>query len=381
MDEARQGAPGFAENDALFRTLIGTAVDGIMVIDAQGVVQVYNPACERLFGYAPSEALGQNVKMFMPPPYQSEHDDYLRHYLATGEKRIIGIGREVVGRRKDGSTFPMYLSVGEGVVGGARIFVGIIHDISQQQAHDRHIQQLQQELLHVTRLTAMGQMTSALAHELNQPLTAISNYASAARRMLEPVEGPQAQLAREILEKAAGQIGRAGEIIRRLREFIEKRESNHTLEDINRVVSDAVALALVGSADANVKIDLRLGAELPKLYLDKIQIEQVAVNLLRNAAEAMEQSATRNLTVATSVQGDFVQVTVADTGGGLSEEVLQKLFQPFVTTKEKGMGMGLSICRSIIEAHGGRIWAVPNPQGGTIFRFTLPSLREISYAS
>ncbi|MGB8363687.1 MAG: PAS domain S-box protein [Rhizomicrobium sp.] len=373
MTEAKRDQPEFADNDALFRTLIGTAVDGIMVINEMGIVQVYNPACEHLFGYAPDEVLGQNVNMLMPEPYRTGHDGYLHHYRATSEKKIIGIGREVVGRRKDGTTFPMYLSVGEGVARGQRIFVGIVHDITQRHAHDRHIRELQQELLHVTRLTAMGQMTSALAHELNQPLTAISNYANAARRTLESIDAPQATLAREMLEKASGQIVRAGEIIRRLREFIEKRESNHSREDINRVVSDSVALALVGAADANIKLNVKLAQNIPPLFIDKIQIEQVAVNLLRNAAEAMEESARRLLTVSTSMlDGEFIQVVVSDTGTGLSDEVNQRLFQPFVTTKEKGMGMGLSICRSIVEAHGGRIWATPNEGGGTVFRFTLP---------
>lgn len=373
MTQSKHAKTGLAGDDAMFRTLIGTAVDGIMVIDDSGIVLVYNPACERLFGYAPSDVIGQNVKMLMPEPYRGEHDTYIGNYLRTGEKRIIGIGREVLGRRRDGSTFPMYLSVGEGTDGGRRIFVGIVHDISQQQAHDRYIRELQQELLHVTRLTAMGQMTSALAHELNQPLTAISNYANAARRTLESVETRQGEMARDMLEKAAGQIMRAGEIIRRLREFIEKRESNHTREDINRVVSDAMALALVGAADANIKFEARLEENLPKLFIDKIQIEQVMVNLLRNAAESMEKSEKRHLTVSTAMTGDgFVEVSVADTGPGLTEDVQRRLFQPFVTTKEKGMGMGLSICRSIIEAHGGRIAATPNPGGGMIFRFTLP---------
>ncbi len=361
------------EYDALFRTLINTAVDGIMVIDERATVRIYNPACTRLFGYTPEEIVGRNVNILMPEPDRSKHDRYVGDYLRTGTKKIIGIGREVLGRRKDGSTFPMYLSVGEGVAAGQRIFVGIVHDISQRQAHDRHIRELQQELLHVTRLTAMGQMTSALAHELNQPLTAVSNYANAARRMLEGVQAPQIQMVRDMLAKAVGQIIRAGEIIRRLREFIEKREANQTPEDINCVVSDAMALALVGAADANVKVETRFFPDIPGVFMDKIQIEQVMVNLLRNAVEAMENSDRRILHVSTEVlDEDFVQVAVADTGPGLPDEVRGRVFQPFVTTKNAGLGMGLSICRSIIEAHGGRIAYASNAGGGTIFRFTLP---------
>jgi two-component system sensor kinase FixL len=378
MSSKRRGAREVtAYDDALFRTLFTTAVDGIVVIDERGIVQVYNPACERLFGYAPDEVIGNNVSMLMPEPYHSQHDGYIENYLKTGNRRIIGIGREVVGRRKDGSTFPMYLSVGEDIVADGRIFVGIVHDVTEQRAHDRHIRELQQELLHVTRLTAMGQLTSALAHELNQPLTAVSNYANAARRTLAAVDTPQAQQARDMLEKAASQVTRAGEIIRRLRDFIEKRESNHTRQDINRVVSDAMALALVGTADANVKLEVHLGDGLPPLYIDKIQIEQVVVNLLRNAAEAMEHSPKRLLSVSTALRdGEFIEITIADTGPGISKEVQRRLFQPFVTTKEKGMGMGLTICRSIVEAHGGRISAGDNPGGGTVFRVQLPFARD-----
>jgi two-component system sensor kinase FixL len=372
MDQTKTPTDPAASN-ILFQTLIGTAVDGIMVIDATGTVRIYNPACEKLFGYVKDEVVGQNISMLMPPATRREHDSYLSHYMTTGEKRIIGIGREVVGQRRDGTTFPMYLSVGDGSVGDQRVFVGIVHDISERQSHDRRIRELQQELLHVTRLTAMGQMTSALAHELNQPLTAVSNYANAARRTLEGASSPQAETARNMLEKAAGQITRAGEIIRRLREFIEKREPNHTLEDVNRIVADAAALALLGAEQANIKLDLRLAPGLPQLAMDRIQIEQVAVNLLRNAAEAMEDSAKRELTVTTSLyERDYVKIAVSDTGCGVSEVVLQRLFQPFVTTKDRGMGMGLSICRSIIDAHGGRIWATPREGGGSVFQFILP---------
>src|SRR6185312_7964824 len=210
--------PARIQNDALFRALIATAVDGIMVIEERGSIIVYNQACERLFGYRPEEVVGQNVKMLMPPPYRQEHDGYLGHYRETGEKRIIGIGREVLAQRKDGTTFPMYLSVGEGVLEGQRIFVGIIHDLSERHATARRMQDLQNELLHVSRLSAMGQMTAAIAHELNQPLTAILNYINAARRTIANLSGDQGVRVAELIEKAANQTSRAGQIIRQLRD-------------------------------------------------------------------------------------------------------------------------------------------------------------------
>ena len=360
------------EGRSLFRTLIATAADGIIVIDAQGIVQVFNAACEALFGYAPREVIGRNVKVLMPAPYHDEHDGYLSHYRTTGEKRIIGIGREVVGRRKDGSTFPMYLSVGEGAIDGAPIFVGIIHDLTQRKKaddalHEREarLSQLQSELLHVSRLSAMGQMASALAHELNQPLTAIANYMNAAKRTIGATDDPKIQRAQELMEKAAQQTLRAGTIIRNLREFIEKRETDRAHENLNKVVEEAIALGLAGSADANVRIRVDLDPRLPAVLIDKIQIEQVLINLIRNSIEAMQGMDRRELTIVTKPdEAGFAEIAVSDTGPGLPPEVSSRLFHPFVTTKEKGMGIGLTICQSIVESHGGRIWASPNPEGG-----------------
>ncbi|MES1989858.1 MAG: PAS domain S-box protein [Pseudomonadota bacterium] len=352
--------------------LLATAVDGIVIIDKAGLVQVYSPACERLFGYTSNEVVGRNVKMLMPSPYHERHDDYLGHYRDTGEKRIIGIGREVVGRRKDGSTFPMYLSVGDGSFEGEATFVGIIHDISDRHRAEQRVAELQSELLHVTRLSAMGQMASALAHELNQPLTANMNYIKAALRLSEGEHDPV--LVRELLTKAAAQTTRAGDIIRRLRDFIEKGQSVHVAENLNEVVEEALDLALVGAADANVKVLRDLAHGLPTVSIDKIQIQQVVHNLVRNAIEAMQGCRVAQLTISTRMQDrGAVIVSVEDTGAGLAPDVFEKLFQPFVTTKDTGMGIGLSVCRSIIEAHRGRIWAEADAMtGGTKFMFQLP---------
>lgn len=361
-------------NDALFRTLIATAVDGIIVIDERGIISIYNDACERLFGYRRDEVFGKNVKMLMPSPYEEEHDGYLEHYSKTGEKRIIGIGREVVGRRKDGTVFPMYLSVGEGILDRQKIYVGIIHDLTSRHVTTRRMQDLQNELLHVSRLSAMGQMTAAIAHELNQPLTAVLNYVNAARRMVAALEGPQVARVTDLIEKAATQTARAGQIIRQLRDFVEKRETARNKVSLNSVMEEAIGLAAVGSADANTKMIVELDRELPAVQIDKIQVQQVVINLVRNAVEAMQSVDRRELTITTSAdQENGVEVTISDTGPGLPPEVAARIFHPFVTTKEKGMGIGLSICQSIIEAHGGRIWATPNETGGVAFHFRLPA--------
>ncbi len=359
-----------ASADSLFQALIATAVDGVIVIDAKGIVEVYNPACGRLFGYDAGEVIGRNVSMLMPSPDRDAHDDYIAAYRRTGVARIIGIGREVVGQRKDGSTFPMYLSVGEGRLGERPIFVGIIHDISDRRTAERRLQDLQAELLHVSRLTAMGQMSSGLAHELNQPLTAIMNYVKAARRTVEGIEDPRVSRALDLVDKAAAQTARAGQIIRRLRDFVEKGETHRRLEDINATVAEAVALGLVGGGDVERQVDY--AADLPQVMIDRIQIQQVVLNLVRNAVEAMAGQGRRELRIATVPADDAVEVVVADTGPGLPPEIADRLFQPFVTTKENGMGIGLSLCRTIIDAHGGELTATAGDAGGAVFRFRLP---------
>jgi two-component system sensor kinase FixL len=361
--------------DALFRTLIATAVDGIIVIDERGNIRIYNAACERLFGFQQEEVIGKNVKMLMPSPYREEHDNYIENYRGTAEKRIIGIGREVVGQRKDGTTFPMYLSVGEGVLDTQTIYVGIIHDLSPRHVTQRRMQDLQSELLHVSRLSAMGQMTAALAHELNQPLTAVLNYINAARRTVGQLHDPQASRIADLIDKAATQTSRAGQIIRQLRDFVEKRETARSMVNMNSVVEEAITLAAVGSADANVKTSVELGDSLPPVLIDKIQVQQVVINLVRNAVEAMQYIAKRELKVKTAPDAEGgVEVTISDSGPGLPPEVAGRLFHPFVTTKEKGMGIGLSICQSIVEAHGGRIWADSNAGQGVSFHFRVPGV-------
>ena len=359
-------------SESLFQTLIATAVDGIMVIDARGTVQVYNDACERMFQYRADEVVGQNVKMLMPSSFRDEHDSYLDRYKHTGQARIIGVGREVEGRRKDGHIFPIYLSVGAGTKGGERIFVGIVHDITERKNAEIRLQRLQDELNHVARLTEMSQFSAALAHELNQPLTAIVNYMNVAKRLLA---SPDTQAkAQDALAKAGDQAQRAGQIIRRLRDFVEKRDSKRTEENINAIAEDAIALGLVGAKALNITVHTAFAPRSPPVMVDRVQIQQVMVNLLRNASEAMAGSPKRELTVTTtSIDAAAVEVAVADTGPGIPDEVAKQLFKPFVTTKPGGMGIGLAISQSIVEAHGGSLGTSPNQGGGTVFRFRLPA--------
>ena len=363
--------------EAHFKSILDTVPDAMIVIDVRGVMQSFSAAAERQFGYRRDEVVGNNVSMLMPSPYREAHDSYIERYLRTGERRIIGIGRVVVGERKDGSTFPMELSVGEMHSGDDRFFTGFIRDLTERQNTEARLHELQSELVHISRLTAMGEMASTLAHELNQPLSAISNYLKGSRRLLEARTDEQSPIIRDALDKAAAQALRAGQIIGRLRDFVARGETERRVESVAKLVEEASALALVGVRDLAIRVQYRFDPAAALVLADRIQIQQVLLNLVRNAVEAMQDGVRRELVLsAAPTDDDMVRVSVADTGSGLTPDMIAQLFQPFITTKKNGMGIGLSISRTIVEAHGGRIWAEPNPGGGTIFHFTLRSVRK-----
>ena len=374
MTKRTQPKPGLPEQEAHLRSILETVPDGMIVIDERGIIQSFSVAAERIFGYAAGEVCGRNVSLLMPSPHREQHDEYIARYLHTGERRIIGIGRVVAGQRKDGSTFPMELAVGEVKQGDHSLFTGFVRDISERQRTRQRLQELQAELSHVSRVSEMGQMASALAHEINQPLAAASNYLQAAKRLGARRDPEQAGMIDEALDKAAGQVERASQILRRLRTFIRKGEPELASEDVTKLIEEGSAIALVGARERGVTVRLQAAARLPAVLVDKIQIQQVIVNLMRNAVEAMEQSRRRELTLeaALTAEGGAVIVRIVDTGPGLAPDVANRLFQPFVTTKPQGMGVGLSICRSIVEGHGGTLLAEANPGGGTVFSFTLP---------
>ena len=369
---------GKSATEAHLRSILATVPDAMVIIDEDGIILSFSAAAEKMFGYVESEVVGENVSMLMPSPDRERHDGYLRNYRETGVRKIIGIGRVTTARRRDGNTFPIELSIGEADVDDKRVFTGFIHDITSQQETDLRFHELQSELAHVGRVSEMGTLASSLAHELNQPLTAISSYSQGANDLLAgELDQEKLDMAREAMREVASEAIRAGEIVRRMRDFMSHGETERRIENLPRVISEANALALVGSREHGIDVQVQLDPSAEEVLIDRIQVQQVLVNLIRNAIDAMIESPMRSLTISSAAKpAGFITISVEDTGSGISEQVASQLFQPFVTSKQAGMGIGLSICRTIVEAHGGRIWCEPAADVGTIFHFTLPAVED-----
>jgi two-component system sensor kinase FixL len=367
--------------EAPLRAILDAVPEAIVVIDAAGMIESFSKSASRLFGYAPESLIGKHVGLLMPTSYRAGGQGPPSTPGRNSRKWTSGKRRIVVGQRFDGSTFPMEIVFVEFESNDRKCAAGFMRDITDSQ---NHLHELQAELQHASRLSAMGQLTAAIAHEVNQPLTAAVNFVMAAKRTLASVDSEPGASARatEFMEKAARQALRAGEIIRNLRSFVDKREGRRASESLNKVVEEAIALGFVGAAEANVTLRLNLSGAVPSVLVDKIQIQQVLINLIRNSIEAMGTLDKRELTLSTVlVDAEFAQVTVADTGPGIPLRVSKRLFQPFVTTKRTGMGIGLSICQSIVSEHSGRIWAEPSPGGGVAFHVRLPLARRVEVAA
>lgn len=361
---------------ALLGSILATVPDALIVIDVRGQIVSFSAAAQRMFQYAESDVLGENISMLMPSPDRERHDGYIDHYLKTGERRIIGIGRLTSARRRDGSTFPIELSVGEVQDEGRPLFTGFIRDLTESQQAERRVADLQAELAHASRVTAMGTLASALAHELNQPLTAIANYLEAGRDMLDADAPVDRELLREAMAESASQALRAGEIIRSLREFIRRGETIRQPEALRGLLAEGAALAFIGVDSRGLDMDISVDPRVDKVLVNRVQLQQVIINLTKNAVEAMAGSPARILRLSaipapSPTDAGRVEVIIADSGPGLAPEMSRTLFTPFTTTKPSGMGVGLSISQTIVEGHGGRIWAEPSQWGGTAFHFTL----------
>lgn len=360
---------------AEFDALLDAAVDGILVIDVDGMILRFNRSAERMFGYQAEEVIGQPIHIIMTETDARRHDEYMERYMRTGIGRIIGKGREVVAQRRDGTLFPAALSVGRVDLPDTPRFVGLVRDLTVQKHAEEESIRHRDQLVHVSRLTTMGEMAAAMAHELNQPLSAISSYAGACERFLEQGEPGLAEV-RAALGEIRSQAHRAGEVIRRIRSFTRSRELERRVTSIADLLEEIRPLAEVDAKAHAVRLRVELDEPLPKVTVDTVQIQQVILNLLRNGVDAMADLSPeeRELTLTGRSEGsDWVCIEIKDRGPGISDEAAENLFTPFFTTKAGGMGMGLAISRSIVTAHGGRLAGMNRPAGGATFSITLPS--------
>ncbi len=353
--------------------LIDTVPDAMVVIDATGAIRSFSKGAEKTFGYAESEVLGEDVSRLMPSPDRERHDRFVSHYLETGEARIIGKGRATTARHRDGNTFPINLSIGELRIDDKIGFVAFIRDLTETQETKRELHTLLSELAHVSRISSMGSLATSIAHELNQPLTAVANYAQSARDLLNHANEDNIVLAQEAMEECANQALRAGQIVHRMRDFISRGQTERRIASLEQLVQEGSALALMNGDGRGVDFETRLDPDTDKVFVDPVQIQQVVLNLLRNALEAMLEIQNKRLWVSSNLYGeDFVEITVADSGPGIEPKIADRLFHPFNSGKSSGMGVGLSICHSIITSHDGKIWVDRSRLGGTAFHFTIP---------
>jgi len=344
------------ESEARLRATIDGASDAIVTCDGSGAVVLANVAAQRMFGYDPFDMIGAHVGDFVP-----DIGDALRGH--DGARASM----ESEGRRRDGAFFPLEWTLSVASAKEQPLFVAFVRDLTPQRATEFRIHQLQAD-----RLAAIGGMATALAHKINQPLTAATSYLQAAQRLMRMPEERRPASLETTLDRAAEQALRAGKLLGHIREFVSSGEPDKTLSSLHDLIDDA--FALIGEAAKQMEVDVAFdfGAPAHLVLADRIQMEQVIVNLCRNAIEAMQNVPLRKLTIATSLVGDRIRVDVIDTGAGFPKEIVAELFEPFVTSKARGLGVGLSISRAIIEAHDGRIWTAPNPEGGAIVSFTLP---------
>jgi len=377
LTERRRSEKALLEAAARMQAVVDTAVDGVILIDSQGTVLMFNPACERLFGYAADEVVGQNVRMLMPAPYREEHDRYLSNYHATGDRKIIGIGREVVGRRKNGTTFPMDLSVGEAKQEGQSVFVGIIHDLTDRK-------RTEEQLIQAQKMETVGQLSGGIAHDFNNLLTVIIGNSETLGDRLK-ARPDLKQLSDTVL--GAGERG--AELTRRLLAFSRRQVLQPVPIDCQRLIDDMNEL-LRRTLREDIEIETTHAQGLPRALVDPPQLESAILNLALNAQDAMPTGG--HLTIATAdavlderyrdqhpevLPGEYVMVSVTDDGSGMPPDVLERVFEPFYTTKDvgKGSGLGLSMVYGFVKQSNGHVSIYSEPGLGTTVRLYLPTAR------
>jgi len=360
---------------AEFEALMNAAVDAVIVIDGRGIIEQFNKAAEIMFGYDTVEIVGQNISLLMPQHDRAHHDGSIHRYLDTRVAKIIGIGREVEAVRRDGSVFPVDIAVGEVKQENIVRFVGFVRDITEKKHVEEQVLQQRDEMMRVSRLTTMGEMAAALAHELNQPLSAIVNYAAVSSRLLD-AGLEQLDEVKSALQNIDTQAHRASKVIRRIRNFVTSEGDIQQSTSLNTLVEEIRPLAELDAKSNSIALVIEVAENLPDIVVDGLQIQQVILNLLRNGVDAMGDVAPedRQLKLSGYLESpNEIRVDVVDRGHGVPQEVRKELFDAFFTTKPTGMGMGLAISRTIIRTHGGKLFFVNNTDAGATFSFTLPT--------
>ena len=363
----------FHRDEASLRSFIATAPHAIIVTSDDGVIQSLNPFAEDLFGYCEEEVFGKGIAALLDP-YYSNHPGTKSTFCSEPASAKV----EAKARKKSGEVVPVELVSKPHVLGARHIHIHYIRDVSFRQRFEQRISELQQELMHLSQHNVLGELASAIAHELNQPLTAITNYAAAAQQCGCTATPEELESSFAMMEKAAGQAKRAWQIMHKLRSLVQHRAADCANGDLRAVIEDAVQLATLGTSHRRISVSLKLPADPVMVLMDRMQVQILLTNLVRNAVDELGAvKGERKVWVALRVcPGNEAEVSVEDTGHGIAPEVFERMFDPFHTTKPDGLGMGLAISRRIAEAHGGRLAAENRPEGGAVFTFVVPMSSE-----
>lgn len=371
-------AQNITDASARLLAILDASPDAFIIIDQDGKIELMNATVESMFLYGKEELLGHNVNMLIPDSFKHAHDTYLSSYKEFGKSNIIGTGRKLRAKKSDGQEFPIYLSVGEIKHASHTQFVGIIRDISSEEQYQATLIDNQQKLTQAARLSSMGELVAGVAHEINQPLTAISNYAQASKRLLNSPDTDHTKTIYQALDTIDKQAQRANEFITGLRALANKQTSQRERVTLLPLIKETVKLAKLDARVLNHEIILNLEeSQGIEVLADPIQIQQVLLNLIRNALDAIEQVKGSPLFIKTArLTNSDIEVSVVDCGMGIDKQTADRIFTPFFTTKQSGMGIGLAVCKTIINAHGGQIHFVANNPKGCVFSFSLPMFNE-----
>ncbi|MDD1626243.1 MAG: PAS domain S-box protein [Methylococcaceae bacterium] len=380
IEELKHSKHQLREREAKLNAIFNASIEGIITVDTSGIIQSANRAVETIFGYSEEELIGCSFNKLMSPSQNKNRAYDLKNYMQAKAPNVIGLIREVEGIRKDGAVVPLDISLVEFSIDRTNYFTSIVRDVSLRKRQEQQEKEHIEELAHVTRLCLMGEMGSGIAHEVNQPLTAIANYTQACLRFIG-VENPDMDQLGEILFKIHQQALKAGQIIHRVKDFVSHRKIYRSDTDINTLIRDAISFCVTDLKQNNIRLKLELAENLPDVTIDNVQIEQVLINLINNSIDALKsqlQKTQRQLSIQTQLNNDNdIEIRVKDNGPGIDEVQQKKILTPFFSTKPTGMGMGLSISRSLVEANEGVLRFNSKPEKGTTFYFTLPVKRKI----